>query len=182
MLRTAGRYADAWFPAYTQRPKQYAEKLAVIRSAAADAGRDPLSITPAAYFYVLTAGSSARVDEMTGSVAARAHALTASAEVWARHGVEHPMGPAFSGIQDLLPQNIDEHTALSYVERVPPSLVHETCLAGTPTEILDQLSEWRDNGVRYAVILNLGPVHPKLHVGLGTSLPLVQLLRGMRRL
>ncbi|MFD6063755.1 LLM class flavin-dependent oxidoreductase [Rhodococcus wratislaviensis] len=182
MLGIAGRYADAWFPSYPQQPKQYSQKLAVIRSAAEGAGRDPLAITPAVLFFVLTASSSAQVDEMVGSTTARAFALSASAEVWARHGVEHPMGPAFSGIQDLLPQTIDEHTALSYVERVPPSLVRETCLAGTPSEILDQLSEWRDHGVRYAVIANISPVHPKLRIGLGSSLSLVQLLRGMRRL
>ncbi|SEB29518.1 LLM class flavin-dependent oxidoreductase [Rhodococcus koreensis] len=182
MLGIAGRYADAWFPSYPQQPKQYGEKLVVIRSAAEDAGRDPLAITPAALFFVLTAGSSAQVDEMVESIAARAFALCASAEVWARHGVEHPMGATFSGIQDLLPQTIEEHTALSYVERVPLSLVRETCLAGTPSEILDQLSEWRYNGLRYAVIANIGPVHPRLSVGLGSSLPIVQLLRGMRRL
>jgi len=182
MLRTAGRYADAWFPCVPQRPEQYAEKLSLIRSAASDAGRDPLSITPAAYFFVLTAGSSAQAEEMTDSVAAKAFTLCAPAAVLAEHGVEHPMGPTFSGLQDLLPQTIDEGAVLRYVERVPASLVRATCLVGTPTEILEQLCEWRDRGLRYVVVLNLSPVDPRLRLALTSTRPLVRLLRGMRRL
>ncbi|PBC35516.1 LLM class flavin-dependent oxidoreductase [Rhodococcus sp. ACS1] len=182
MLRITGKYADAWFPGFGQQPKQYRERLTTIRAAADDAGRDPEAITPAALFFVLTARSSAQVDEMIGSVAVRAAALGVPAEVWARHGVEHPLGPDFSGAQDLVPQTIDEATALAYAERVPPSLVREACLTGTPSEILDQMAEWRDHGVRYAVLANLSGFHPKFGVGLSSSLPLVQVLRGMRRL
>ncbi|SNT00924.1 LLM class flavin-dependent oxidoreductase [Rhodococcoides kyotonense] len=182
MLRIAGRYADAWFPAYPQQPKQYAEKLAAVQAAAVDAGRDPTTIIPAATLFVLTARSSGQVDEMVESVGARAYALCVSAEVWARHGVEHPLGANFSGIQDLLPQNFDAETALDYVKRVPPSLIREVCLTGTPSEILDQASEWRDHGLRYAVLCNISAVHTKLSVGLASSLPLIQILRGMRRL
>ena len=47
MLRATGRYGDAWFPGFAHRPKDYAQRLEVIRSAASDAGRDPMSITPA---------------------------------------------------------------------------------------------------------------------------------------
>ena len=47
MLRAAGRYGDAWFPGFPQRPQDYAQRLEVVRAAASDAGRDPMSITPA---------------------------------------------------------------------------------------------------------------------------------------
>ena len=50
MLRATGRYADAWFPAVTIRPKDYAAGLEKVRAAASDAGRDPLSITAANFF------------------------------------------------------------------------------------------------------------------------------------
>jgi phthiodiolone/phenolphthiodiolone dimycocerosates ketoreductase len=38
MLRATGRYADAWFPAATARPKNYAAGLEKVRAAASDAG------------------------------------------------------------------------------------------------------------------------------------------------
>ncbi|WP_040796812.1 LLM class flavin-dependent oxidoreductase [Nocardia higoensis] len=182
MLRATGTYADGWLPFSPQSPAQYGEKLAMVRSAASDAGRDPSSITPAALFFVLTASSRTQVDELTGSTAAKAFTLGSPADVWAQHGVEHPMGPTFSGIQDLLPQTLDEATVLSYVERVPESLVRTSCLAGTPSEILAQLDEWRDHGLRYVVLANLSPVHPRLRTGFGSTRPLVRLLRGIRRL
>jgi phthiodiolone/phenolphthiodiolone dimycocerosates ketoreductase len=46
MLRATGRYADAWFPAATARPKNYAAGLERVRSAASDAGRDPCPSPP----------------------------------------------------------------------------------------------------------------------------------------
>ena len=49
MLRATGRYADAWFPALIPGPKDYAPGLEVVRAAASDAGRDPMSITAANY-------------------------------------------------------------------------------------------------------------------------------------
>ena len=47
MLRATGRYGDAWFPGFAHRPQDYAKRLQIIRTAASDAGRDPMSITPA---------------------------------------------------------------------------------------------------------------------------------------
>lgn len=47
MLRATGRYADAWIPIVVVRPSDYSRALEAVRSAASDAGRDPMSITPA---------------------------------------------------------------------------------------------------------------------------------------
>ncbi|QHE73539.1 LLM class flavin-dependent oxidoreductase [Rhodococcus sp. WAY2] len=182
MLQITGRYADAWFPGYAQSPKQYAEKLDTVRAAADNTGRNPHEILPATFFFVLAARTNAQVDEMIDSVLARVGALVAPAEVWARHGVEHPLGSDFTGAQDILPQTIDEHTALAYAERVPRSLVRETFLVGTPTDIVEQLAQWRDSGARYAVLANIGGFHPHLGVGLASSFPLIQVLRNAKRL
>src|ERR1700675_574301 len=75
MLRVTGRYADAWFPAATARPKNYAAGLEKVRSAASDAGRDPLSITAANWLFVVTGGSRDEVDEALSSTAMKAFAL-----------------------------------------------------------------------------------------------------------
>ncbi|TSD48262.1 LLM class flavin-dependent oxidoreductase [Rhodococcus sp. KBS0724] len=182
MLKLAGKYANAWFPAFAQLPEQYRDKLERIRSAASDFNRDPQSITPAAYFFVLTSRSSNEVDEMVESVGTRSFTLGAPADAWARHGVQHPMGSDFSGAQDLVPHTIDESTALKYSRLVPDGLVRDIYLTGRPSEIIDKMSVWRDHGVRYAVLMNLGGLHPKFRTGFASSLPLMQVLRGLRKL
>ncbi|WP_280271747.1 LLM class flavin-dependent oxidoreductase [Nocardia wallacei] len=182
MLRAAGRYADVWFPGFAQRPKEYRQRLETVRSAASDAGRDPAAVGAAAVFSVLTATRAADVDALTDSVGARALTLCAPAEMWARHGVDHPLGAGFTGLQDLLPQVLDERTTLEYIDRVPRSLVREFCLVGTPDEIVDQLAEWRDHGLRYAVLMNLSAIHPKLLNGMFSNAALISVLRRAKRL
>jgi phthiodiolone/phenolphthiodiolone dimycocerosates ketoreductase len=113
---------------------------------------------------------------------AKSFALNASAEFWARHGVQHPLGEDFSGTQDLIPQTIDEHTVMSYTARVPMSLMKEVVLTGTPDDVIDQAAQWRDHGVRYAVVLNLSTLQPSLRRGLAASIPLATILRGLKKL
>ncbi len=109
-------------------------------------------ITPAIWLFVVTGQSRDEVDETLCSDAARTFALNAPAELWASHGVEHPLGADFSGAQDFLPQTLDEETVLSYARRVPVSLMKDSVLNGTPEEVIEQAAEWRDNGLRYLVV------------------------------
>jgi alkanesulfonate monooxygenase SsuD/methylene tetrahydromethanopterin reductase-like flavin-dependent oxidoreductase (luciferase family) len=53
-LRRAGRHYDGWLP-YPPVAAKYAEGLAAVRSAAADADRDPDTITPALFMSVVLA-------------------------------------------------------------------------------------------------------------------------------
>jgi phthiodiolone/phenolphthiodiolone dimycocerosates ketoreductase len=182
MLRATGRYADAWFPAATMRPKDYARGLQAVRTAASDAGRDPMSITPAVWLFVVTGGSRDEVDETLNSNAAKAFALNIPAERWADHGVEHPLGDNFAGAQDFLPQTLDEKTVLSYARRVPLSLLKEWFLAGTPEDVIDQAAEWRDHGLRYLVACNASILQPSLRKSLASSAPFFKILRGLKKL
>jgi Luciferase-like monooxygenase len=84
MLRATGRYADAWFPAFPHRPQDYGQRLQVVRAAASDAGRDPMSILPAVEFLVVTGASRGAVEEALNSPVLKAPSLTASDEVFAR--------------------------------------------------------------------------------------------------
>ncbi|MDT5001125.1 MAG: phthiodiolone/phenolphthiodiolone dimycocerosates ketoreductase [Mycobacterium sp.] len=182
MLRATGRYANAWFPAFPQRPHEYEQRLEVVRTAASDAGRNPMSITPAALLCVITGRTRDDVDEALDSDIAKSFALNASAEFWARHGVQHPLGADFTGTQDLIPQTMDEHTVLSYTAQVPMSLMKEVVLAGTPDDVIDQAAQWRDHGLRYAVVLNLSTLQPSLRRGLAASIPLATILRRLKKL
>ena len=182
MLRATGRYADAWFPAAVLRPKDYASGLEAVRMAASDAGRDPMSITPANWLFVVTGRSRDEVDDTLNSDAAKAFALNIPAEMWASHGVEHPLGEDFSGGQDLVPQTLDEQTVLSYARRVPVSLLKEALLTGTPEDVIDQAAEWRDHGLRYLVVCNVSILQPSLRKSLAASAPFFKILRGLKKL
>lgn len=182
MLRSTGHYADAWVPFVLSRPTEYARALEAVRAAASNAGRDPMSIIPAINRAVVTGRSRDDVDEALGSVVVKSSALAAPADTWARHGVEHPLGAAFSGMQDLVPQNIDEQTMLSYTAKVPASLMRELVFNGTPNEVIDQMAEWRDRGLRYPLILNASPLNPRLRKTLAANAPFVKILRGLKRL
>ena len=75
MLRAAGRYGDGYFPAFPHRPKDYAQRLEVVRAAASDAGRDPMSIVPAMWLIVVTGRSRDDVDEALESEVIKACGL-----------------------------------------------------------------------------------------------------------
>src|ERR1700737_2619319 len=182
MLRAAGRYADAWFPAFLFRPQDYSRGLAMVRAAASDAGRDPLALTPAVFLAVLTGRSRDDVDRALNSDAAKMYPITVGAEMWSRHGAVHPLGADFTGLQDFQPQTLDEQTALSYTAQVPPSLMEEIYLTGTPDEVIEKAAVWRDHGVRYAVVVNASAMQPSLRKGMASTLPFAQVMRGLRRL
>jgi phthiodiolone/phenolphthiodiolone dimycocerosates ketoreductase len=182
MLGITGRYADAWVPFVLSRPSDYAGALEAVRAAASDAGRDPLSIIPAVVRTVVTGRNRDDVDEALDSVIIKASALAAPAEAWRRHGAEHPLGSEFSGVQDLVPQTFDKQTALSYAAKVPASLMKELTFNGTPDEVIDEVAQWRDQGLRYLLVINGSVLNPRLRKSLATNLPYVKVLRGLKKL
>jgi len=182
MLRATGRYADAWFPAAISSPADYARGLEVVRAAASDAGRDPMSVIAGSYFFAVTGRNRDEIDEALASDAMKAFALNASGELWKRHGVRHPLGDDFAGAQDLIPQLLDEQMVLAYTSDVPESLLKDAVLQGTPDEVVDQLAEWRDHGLRYPTLCNISTLQPSMLRGLAASTPFAKILRGLRRL
>ncbi|VBA55443.1 LLM class flavin-dependent oxidoreductase [Mycobacterium attenuatum] len=182
MLRATGRYADAWVPIVLVRPDDYRRALETVRAAASDAGRDPMSITPSAVRGVITGRNSDDVAEALDSVVVKMTALGVPGDVCARHGVEHPMGADFSGVQDLIPQTMDQQTVLSYTAKVPPALMKEVVFSGTPAEVVDQVAEWRDHGLEYLLVINGSLVNPSLGKAVAASLPHAKVLRGLKKL
>ena len=182
MLRITGRHADGWVPVIVVRPKDYGRSLEVVRAAASDAGRDPMAITPAAVLGVVTGRNRDDVDEALDSVIVKMTAVGVSAAEWARHGVEHPMGADFAGVQDLIPQTMDKETVLAHTAKVPAALIKEMVLNGTPDEVIDQVAEWRDHGLRYLIVINGSLINPSLRKTVAASLPHAKVLRGLKKL
>ncbi|MBY0387462.1 MAG: LLM class flavin-dependent oxidoreductase [Mycobacterium pseudokansasii] len=182
MLRATGRYADAWVPIVLVRPGDYSRALEAVRTAASDAGRDPMSIIPSAVRGVITGRDRDDVEEALDSVIVKMTALGVPGTAWARHGVEHPMGADFAGVQDVIPQTMDEQTVLSYTAKVPPALMKEVVFSGTPEEVVEQVAEWRDHGLEYLLVINGSLVNPSLRKAVAASLPHAKVLRGLRKL
>lgn len=182
MLRAAGRYADAWFPGFPQSPKDYAHRLEIVRAAASDAGRDPMSIIPAIWLTVVAGRSRDDVDEALDSEVIKTFGLSASDEIFARHGAQHPLGAGFSGAQDLLPQDMDEQTALAHAAKIPLSLLREILLNGTPDDVIDQVAQWRDCGVRYLVLAHVSLLGRSLRKGLAAAIPFTKIVHEIKKL
>jgi phthiodiolone/phenolphthiodiolone dimycocerosates ketoreductase len=182
MLRATGRYADAYFPSFPHRPVDYKQRLDAVRSAASDAGRDPMSIIPALLMFAVTGRTRDDVDAALDSEVLRAFALNASDEVFVRHGAQHPLGAGFAGAQDLVPHDMDEQTALSHVTTVPSSLMREMLLNGTPDDVIEQAAQWRDCGVRYLVIINASLMQRSLRKALASVMPFNKIVRGLKKL
>jgi phthiodiolone/phenolphthiodiolone dimycocerosates ketoreductase len=182
MLRATGRYGDAWFPGFAHLPQEYSQRLDVIRSAASDAGRDPMTITPALWIPVVAGRSRDAVDAALESTVIKAWALNGPADFYAHHGVQHPMGADFTGMQDHSAFTVDERTILEQSARVPLAVVRSMMLNGTPDDILEQAAVWRDHGVRHIVVVNFGPMQPDVRGALSTIIPFTKVVRGLRRL
>lgn len=182
MLRATGRYGDAWFPGFAHRPQDYAKRLEVIRTAASDAGRDPMAITPAFWIPVVAAANRDDVDAALDTTAVCAWALNGPAEFYAHHGAVHPMGADFAGMQDHVAFTIDERTILEKAAQVPLEVVKGMMLTGTVDDILAQAAVWRDHGVRHIVVVNFGPMQPDVRGALKTMRPFNKVLRGLKRL
>jgi phthiodiolone/phenolphthiodiolone dimycocerosates ketoreductase len=182
MLRCTGRQADGWVPFVVFRPDDYRTALETVCTAAADAGRDEATIVPAVVRAVVTGRDRDDVEEALDSVIMKTLALAAPAEAWARHGVSHPLGTDFSGVHDLVPQLIDHETALAYAAQVPPALIREMTFNGTPDDVMDQIADWRDHGLRYLIAINGSQINPRLGRGLAALLPFGRILRRLGKL
>lgn len=51
-----------------------------------------------------------------------------------------------------------------------------------PDEVIDQVAEWRDHGLRYVVLINGSLVNPSLRKTVTAVLPHAKVLRGLKKL
>jgi phthiodiolone/phenolphthiodiolone dimycocerosates ketoreductase len=102
MLRLTGRYGDGWYPFLAISPDDYATRLAAIRAAALEAGRDPEAITPALQALVVVAPTEAEARAMLNAKAVRFFGLLLPAEEGIR--AAPPAGGALPGIRGSGPR------------------------------------------------------------------------------
>ena len=153
MLALTGRYGDGWYPTAVASPREYEEKLATIRAAARDAGRDPMSLTPALHRFTVIAATEREARAMLRTKVIRAFGLMAPADLWRRAGVAHPFGERFNALVDFVPDHYDRKTMDEAIAAVPDLVVTEgPLLWGSPQQVVSRLREFGDAGLRHVTL------------------------------
>ncbi len=151
MLRLAGQYGDGWFPIILEPPADYAAKLAAIRSAAVEAGRNPQAITAALAPIVVVAPTEQAARAMLDTRFIRFLGLLLPAASWQRVGADHPFGEGFRGYVDFVPETYRRETLEAALAQVPWQVLAESMFWGTPGQIVDRLRAYGEAGLRYVV-------------------------------
>ena len=153
MLALTGRYGDGWYPTTVASPAEYAAKLAAVRAAAAEAGRDPASITPALHRFMVVGATEQEARSMLETKVIRALALMAPAALWEQAGTVHPFGSHFNALVDFVPGDYDRKTMDQAIAAVPTALVTEgPLLWGSQEQIVAKLRAFGDAGLRHVVL------------------------------
>ena len=156
MLRLTGTYGDGWYPTMVVSPEEYAAKLASVRAATTEAGRDPEAITPALHRFVVVGPTEQETRAMLETKAIRSLGLSAPAELWRKVGAEHPFGEHFRGYVDFVPELYDRKTVEEAIAAVPPELAEEGPLMwGTPEQVAGKLKAYGEAGLQH---VDLAPV------------------------
>lgn len=156
-LALTGRLADGWLPLATD-PARYAEMHGVVTAAAIAAGR-PGAVMPGAYTRVVLAED----DETARTAAAsstllRFIALTAPAETFEAHGVDHPIGAGVFGLTTFRPSGLTREQALTLAAAVPGEVVLDSVVAGTPATVARRLAQIVAAGARHLQVANMTPL------------------------
>lgn len=153
MLELTGRYGDGWYPTTVVSPEEYALKLQTVRAAAAEAGRNADSITPALHRFMVVGASEQQARAMLDTKVIRALGLMAPAESWRQAGAVHPFGERFNALVDFVPDHYDRKTMDDAIAAVPDAMVtNGPLLWGSPEQITAKLEAFGDAGLRHAVL------------------------------
>lgn len=154
MLELTGRKSDGWLPT-KMTAEEYGESLDKIRRSAKEAGRDSASITPGLLAYVLVGPDERTVARLKEQALVRALCVLLPAEIFRKLGVEPPLAATGSGFHDFIPTAVARQEALRIVAAIPPKVVEYYAFCGTPEQIVDQIEEHYDAGLRHLILWNI---------------------------
>jgi phthiodiolone/phenolphthiodiolone dimycocerosates ketoreductase len=153
MLRLTGCYGDGWYPTTVVSPQDYAIKLAAVRAAAAEAGRNAASITPALHRFMVVGSSEQEARAMLNTKVIRALGLMASPELWRQAGTAHPFGEHFNALVNFVPDQYDRKMMDEAIAAVPDAVMTEgPLLWGAPQQVAAKLRAFGDAGLRHVVL------------------------------
>jgi phthiodiolone/phenolphthiodiolone dimycocerosates ketoreductase len=181
MLRLTGRFADGWLPGDKVDADEYRARLAIIREAAAAAGRERQDFIPTQT--LLVAIGESRQQVLAAAMRSRVAAtmvLGVPAAVWRAHGLAHPLGDQHRGFLDLVPTRIADDDIDRAARTMTPELFLSMMYAGSVDEICAEAAPLADAGCRHFIVANLGAMFSG--DGLRGIARLTRLMRRLRRL
>jgi phthiodiolone/phenolphthiodiolone dimycocerosates ketoreductase len=152
-LRLTGRYADGWMPIGTN-PDDYEQQLTIVRAAAEEAGRP----TPqASLLWPMLFGDSrdqvaALLEELP---VFKLICLFGSAQMWARHGLEHPAGPHCRGQMDVVPHALDSAQLRAIAPRIPLELLEDFVMIGNAEEVAARIRPFIEAGAEHLLLADV---------------------------
>jgi len=181
MLALTGRFGDGWFPTQKLTPQQYAAGLAQIHSAATEAGRSMDHFEPAIQVLVaLGPNREAAIEGLLKVPLSASMALLLPGALWARHGLDHPMGPRFEGFSDFVPESVTPEQIEASRRAVTPELIADGIFAGNVDDVVSEIGEVVGAGARHVAIWNIGPLATGL--GVASIAQLAMLVRRLKKL
>lgn len=153
MLRLTGQYGDGWVPAWPMSSASYGQRRAVIAEHADRAGRP---MPECALHIALIIGQSREhvADLMERDPLGKLIALLCSADMWAKHGMQHPGGDKCRGLVDLIQHDLNPEELRELAPRIPFELVEEFFFIGNAAEITDRVGAYADNGLEHVILGN----------------------------
>ena len=155
MLEITGRYGDGWYPSYPMTAEEYGEKLAIIRKAAADAGRNPEDVVGGYQLYAIVAEDHETSHQIMSSPLAGAMAVVATSELWERAGLKHPLGTDFQGLRDYVPEWYTKDEITKAMASYDLGVFHDTVAHGTADEVIDFIEPFVKAGLQHLVLSNI---------------------------
>ncbi len=153
MLRLTGTKADGWLPT-KHTTAEYGAMLETIHTSAAEAGRDIERFTPGMLGYVLVGPDEATVERLKNQPLVRMLCVLLSSEIYRRFGLEPPLATD-SGWHGFIPTEVPREESERIIEALPPLVVDYYAFCGTPEKIADEISSFRDVGLRHLVMWNI---------------------------
>jgi phthiodiolone/phenolphthiodiolone dimycocerosates ketoreductase len=181
MLRMCGRLADGWLPGQKVDGPEYAARLALIREAAAKAGRATNGFVAGQTLLVAFGKHRDQVLEKAlrnKYVAYMAMGLPPA--LWTECGLEHPMGPDFEGFLDIVPSRVTPAHIDTAQARLNAKLLDRLFYMGTAEQILAEAAPLAEAGCSHFIVANMGAAF--MGGGLGDFAQMAKLMRALKRL
>lgn len=137
-FRATGRHADGWIPNWLPYQGWLAGRDAVA-SAAAEAGRDPATLSYGLSAQVVVQPTREAAEELLEHPVLKAFALLLGPERFEEIGATHPLGSG--GLHKMVASTLGKRQ-LEAAAAVPVELVRKLFVYGTPAEVAEQLGEY----------------------------------------
>ena len=157
MLALTGRFGDGWLPGQKVTATEYQQRLKIIATARAQAGRSTTEFMATQTLLVALGESRPQVvaHAMQSPVAA-AMALGAPGAAWSALGLVHPLGVDHGGFLDLVPTRVSAADVDRALATMRPELLTGQLYMGSVDQVVDEVAPLVGAGCRHFIIANIG--------------------------